>query len=208
MEFQMRAIVFLASVLIGLGVWATGAQAAVNIEVDLSHQTMHVTSGNGETRVWPVSTARKGFVTPRGHYRVQSLQAMHYSRKYHNSPMPHSIFFKGGYAIHGTYATGSLGAPASHGCIRLSPDHAAQLYQMVEAEGARISITGSVGRGDAEVAHSRNDGQVASNTYHRSRHDRAYARLKSSEEPPLAYAPLAPSYDDWTRDPFGNVTGY
>ncbi len=204
----MRAIVFLASVLIGIGLWATAAEAAVNIEVDLSHQTMQVTSGNGETHVWPVSTARKGFVTPRGHYRVQSLQAMHYSRKYHNSPMPHSIFFKGGYAIHGTYATGSLGAPASHGCIRLSPDHAAQLYQMVEAEGARISITGSVDRGNAPVLRDRDDRQVASDTHHRSRHDRNYARRRSIDEPPLAYAPLAPSYDDWMHDPFGNGAGY
>ena len=204
----MRAIAFLASVMIGIGLWATAAEAAVDIEVNLSHQTMQVTSADGETHVWPVSTARRGYVTPRGHYRVQSLQAMHYSRKYHNSPMPHSIFFKGGYAIHGTYATGSLGAPASHGCIRLSPDHAAQLYQMVEAEGARISITGSVGRGAAPALRDRDDAQVASNTHHRSRHDRAYARRRSTDEPPLAYAPLAPSYDDWMHDPFGNGTGY
>ena len=204
----MRAIVFVASVLMAVGLWATAAEAAVDIEVNLSNQTMQVTSGDGETHVWPVSTARRGFVTPRGHYHVQSLQAMHYSRKYHNSPMPHSIFFKGGYAIHGTYETGSLGAPASHGCIRLAPDHAAQLYQMVEAEGARISITGSVGRGDAPAVRSRDDGQVAGNTHHRSRHDRAYARHRSVEEPPLAYAPLAPSYDDWMHDPFGNLGGY
>lgn len=204
----MRALVFLASVLIGIGVWATGAEAAVDIEVNLSNQTMQVTSGDGETQVWPVSTARKGFVTPRGRYRVQSLQAMHYSRKYHNSPMPHSIFFKGGYAIHGTYATGSLGAPASHGCIRLSPEHAAQLYEMVEAEGARISITGAVGRGDAETARGRDVGPVVNEARHRSRHDRAYARRRSFDEPPLAYAPLAPSYDDWVHDPFDNVGGY
>ena len=133
---------------------------------------------------------------------------MHYSRKYHHSPMPHSIFFKGGYAIHGTYATGSLGAPASHGCIRLSPDHAAQLYQMVEAEGARISITGSVGPADSQIVRSRDDRQVASNAHHRSRHDRDYARRRSSDEPPLAYAPLAPSFDDWMHDPFGNGAGY
>jgi len=57
--------------------------------------------------------------------------------------MPHSIFFAGGYAIHGTYETRSLGRPASHGCVRLSPAHAAVLYQMVQAEGARITISGS-----------------------------------------------------------------
>ena len=75
-------------------------------------------------------------------------------------------------------------------------------------EGARISITGSVGRGDGPVLRGRDDGQVASNHHHRSRHDRAYARRGSPEEPPLAYAPLAPSYDDWMHDPFGNLGGY
>jgi hypothetical protein len=68
---------------------------------------------------------------------------MHYSHKYHMSPMPYSIFFLGGYAIHGTYATGYLGRPASHGCVRLSTEHAAILFHMVQAEGARISISGT-----------------------------------------------------------------
>jgi hypothetical protein len=68
---------------------------------------------------------------------------MHYSRKYHMSPMPHSIFFRGGYAIHGTYAVGALGRPASHGCVRLAPGNAAKLFAMVQKEGARISISGS-----------------------------------------------------------------
>jgi hypothetical protein len=59
------------------------------------------------------------------------------------SPMPYSIFFAGGYAIHGTYSVAQLGRPASHGCIRLSPGHAQQLFQMVKAEGASISISGT-----------------------------------------------------------------
>ena len=57
--------------------------------------------------------------------------------------MPHSIFFHGGYAIHGTYETAALGRPASHGCVRISPAHAAKLYSLVRAEGATISISGS-----------------------------------------------------------------
>jgi hypothetical protein len=71
------------------------------------------------------------------------MQLMHYSRKYHMSPMPYSIFFRGGYAIHGTYATGALGSPASHGCVRLSPGNAATLYHLVQSEGGSISISGS-----------------------------------------------------------------
>jgi lipoprotein-anchoring transpeptidase ErfK/SrfK len=49
--------------------------------------------------------------------------------------MPHSVFFHGGYAIHGSYETGRLGRPASHGCIRLSPYHAELLYELIEDHG-------------------------------------------------------------------------
>jgi lipoprotein-anchoring transpeptidase ErfK/SrfK len=68
---------------------------------------------------------------------------MHYSRKYDNSPMPHSIFFLGGYAIHATYFTRQLGQPASHGCVRLHPRNAARLYALIEKHGlksTRITI--------------------------------------------------------------------
>lgn len=122
--------------------WMSSAQALVRIQIDLSAQRMSVESESGSYE-WPISTARSGYVTPHGSFAPTSLQRMHYSKKYHMSPMPYSIFFLGGYAIHGTYETASLGRPASHGCIRLSPDHAATLFHMVQAEGARISIRGT-----------------------------------------------------------------
>jgi hypothetical protein len=118
------------------------SEARVKITVDLSSQTMNVDSSGGSYS-WPISSAREGYVTPRGAYGVQSLQPMHYSKKYHNSPMPHSIFFNGGYAIHGTYDLGNLGRPASHGCVRISPTHAATLFALVREEGATINIVGS-----------------------------------------------------------------
>lgn len=121
---------------------AAAASAEVAIDVDLVSQTMHVVSSEGSYD-WPVSTARAGFTTPRGHFAPIGMERMHYSKKYHNSPMPYSIFFRGGYAIHGTYATAALGTPASHGCVRLSPAHARQLYEMVQREGASISIMGA-----------------------------------------------------------------
>ena len=34
--------------------------------------------------------------------------------------MPYSVFFTGGYAVHGTSHVKALGRPASHGCVRLS----------------------------------------------------------------------------------------
>jgi hypothetical protein len=154
---------------------ASGAGAAVRIHIDLTTQTMHV-DGNGGQYDWPVSTARSGYATPRGHYRPTHLQRMHYSRKYHMSPMPHSIFFNGGYAIHGTYSTSQLGRPASHGCIRLAPGNAARLYSMVQMEGGSITISGA-------PPHR----SVYANA-HRRKHMTTYARLR--RDGALAYAPM------------------
>jgi lipoprotein-anchoring transpeptidase ErfK/SrfK len=55
--------------------------------------------------------------------------------------MPHAIFFRGGYAIHGTYETRNLGRRASHGCVRLHPANARELFHIVETYGhGRTSI--------------------------------------------------------------------
>ena len=116
-----------------------GAHAAVVAKVDISSQTMSVYVNGSLRHQWPVSTARRGYVTPRGVFRPQALRRMHYSHKYHNSPMPHSVFFKGGYAVHGTGSVGQLGRPASHGCVRLAPVHAAQLYSLIQQYGAGSS---------------------------------------------------------------------
>ena len=58
--------------------------------------------------------------------------------------MPNSVFFLGGYAVHGTYRTGSLGSAVSHGCVRLAPGNAATLYSLVRTRGfgnSRIIVT-------------------------------------------------------------------
>lgn len=119
------------------------AQAAVLARVNLSSQRMDVYV-NGEPRYsWPVSTARAGYRTPTGTFRPTALVRYHRSTIYSGSPMPYSIFFHGGYAIHGSYETRYLGRPASHGCVRLHPSNAAALYSLVQRYGAgntRIQI--------------------------------------------------------------------
>jgi lipoprotein-anchoring transpeptidase ErfK/SrfK len=86
---------------------------------------------------WPVSTGRSGYGTPSGVFYPQAMARRHFSRRYYNSPMPHSIFFYYGFAIHGTTDIYRLGGPASHGCVRLHPSHAAALYALVERNGPR-----------------------------------------------------------------------
>jgi hypothetical protein len=117
----------------------------VYVHVSLGSQTMTVSVGGEVVYRWAISSGRIGYSTPHGVYRPQRLAVMWRSRRYHMSPMPYSIFFRGGYAIHGTYETRHLGARASHGCIRLSPGHAAALFSLVRGAGlgrTRISISG------------------------------------------------------------------
>ena len=117
--------------------WFVADGPAVNVVIDISSQSMSVKVNGWPYGRWKVSTARSGYHTPRGTFRVQRTAMVYYSRKYDNSPMPNSVFFKGGYAIHGSYYVRSLGRPASHGCVRLHPSHAAKLYNLVQKYGTR-----------------------------------------------------------------------
>jgi len=157
------------------------ASALVRIDIDLSSQTMHVASSAGESYDWPISSGRNGHLTPRGSFRPIALYPMVHSAKYDNAPMPHSIFFLSQYAIHGTNAVGHLGHPVSHGCIRLAPGHAAALYEMVQAEGASIRITGDAPVGRIQVA------------------ERRHRHVATA----LGYAPWrrAPTLREWARNP-------
>jgi lipoprotein-anchoring transpeptidase ErfK/SrfK len=114
---------------------STGADAAIVVQIDRAAQRMAVIVDGAARYNWRVSTARRGYITPPGTYHPEMLARRWFSRKYYNSPMPHSIFFYGGFAIHGSYEISHLGRPASHGCVRLDPSNAAILFGLVQREG-------------------------------------------------------------------------
>lgn len=114
--------------------------AELGVLIDLSEQTMTVEVEGIRAHTWPVSTARRGYRTPTGRFRPIRLERVWYSRKYDNAPMPHSIFFHGGYAIHGTTEIRTLGRPVSHGCVRLHPDNARVLFGLVRSYGPGSTI--------------------------------------------------------------------
>jgi lipoprotein-anchoring transpeptidase ErfK/SrfK len=116
------------------------AEAGVVAKISLSSQRMTVIVDGKPRYSWPVSTAKPGYRTPTGTFKPQSLAVWHRSTIYSGSPMPHSIFFKRGYAIHGSYETKHLGRPASHGCIRLHPSAAAQLFSLVRKHGTGNTV--------------------------------------------------------------------
>ena len=114
---------------------AAPAKASVTVHIDKYAQRMTVSIDGRPRYNWPVSTGRSGYGTPSGVFRPQLMARRWFSRKYYNSPMPHAIFFYHGFAIHGTYELSRLGGPASHGCVRLHPSHAAALFSLIERDG-------------------------------------------------------------------------
>jgi hypothetical protein len=126
---------------------AGSVPAAANVVITIDKSTQHMSvSVDGSPRYdFAVSTGRAGYGTPNGTYHPQRMARSWFSKEYYNSPMPHSIFFHGGFAIHGSYEISRLGGPASHGCVRLHPSNAATLYALVQKEGmsnTSIVITG------------------------------------------------------------------
>jgi hypothetical protein len=131
------------------------AQAKIAITVDKDNQQMTVAVDGVEKYRWPVSTGNPSHETPNGSFRTFRMEEDHYSKEFDEAPMPHSIFFtRQGHAIHGTDSVNQLGAPVSHGCVRLSRANASTLYAMVQQDGVlntTVTLTGS-----AQVALARN----------------------------------------------------
>ncbi len=140
--------------------FAAAAQANIAISIDKSTQRMSVVVDGQQRYVWPVSTGRAGYNTPSGNFRLNRMDAAHHSKEYEDAFMPDSMFFDlHGHAIHGFNDVPHLGMAVSHGCVRLSPDHAAILFNLVKAEGmanTSVSISGHIPvRGNAPMVASR-----------------------------------------------------
>lgn len=121
------------------------ARADLEIVVNKSTQQMTVVIDGTVRYIWRISTERDRFGAPNGVFVPERLERNWFSRRYYNSPMPYSIFFHNGLAIHGSYTIDQLGGPASHGCVRLHPEYAATLFDLVQQqgpEGTRIVVTG------------------------------------------------------------------
>jgi hypothetical protein len=172
--------------------YVSPAAASVLVRIDKSTQRMTVTVDGAPAYNWPVSTGRAGFGTPNGTFRPQRLARTWFSRKYYNSPMPHSIFYHGGYAIHGTNYIRRLGGPASHGCVRLHPGNAATLFALVSRHGmanTRIVVTGA---NSTQVASKRHARPRA--TARRPAADDYYSARPATYAPPPYYEPYEPRY--------------
>lgn len=132
----MRCLAFifllLAACLSGSLATAGRAEAEILVSINKSAQRMAVIVDGRQRYDWAISSGVGGG-PPSGVYRPERLERQWYSRKYDWSPMPHAIFFHHGYAIHGTGYISRLGQRASHGCVRLHPQNAATLFNLVKS---------------------------------------------------------------------------
>lgn len=124
-----------AALMFGAGTGTADAASEIVAKVSISEQKMRVLVDGRQAFEWKVSTAAKGYVTPTGSFKPTRMHEMWYSKKYDNAPMPHSVFFHEGYAVHATPYVKRLGRPASHGCIRLHPDNAEEFFELVKVFG-------------------------------------------------------------------------
>jgi hypothetical protein len=187
----MRSVITLPASLIAAALalpCASAARADIAIAIDKSTQQMSVAVDGAQRYTWPVSTGRPGYDTPNGTFKVNRMDADHFSQEWDNAPMPHTMFFDmRGHAIHGFFDVKHLGLAVSHGCVRLAPANATVLFNLVKAEGmanTSVTITGRAPGGDT--------GPVA-----RARlpdNETVYSPQPLSIAPPPGYAQQPPGY--------------
>lgn len=105
--------------------------------VSLRSQRITVYDAKGWILRAPVSSGSKGRETPAGIFSVIQKVEEHYSNLYDDAFMPHMQRITwSGIALHGGVLPGR---PASHGCIRLPYDFAAQLFDVTKM-GIRVIV--------------------------------------------------------------------
>jgi lipoprotein-anchoring transpeptidase ErfK/SrfK len=134
---------------------ATQAVSNLRLVADLSESRLKMYEA--DTLVWqyPISPGTSSHPTPPGTYTIRLLVwnpswtpppdaewAKKYTPKEPGDPMNPmkvvKIFFKEpDYYIHGTAEKGRLGAPASHGCLRMDPEHVAEVAKFVMEHGGQ-----------------------------------------------------------------------
>jgi len=116
------------------------------IKIDLSEQKLQLWQDDKMIEEYSVSTGKPGMKTPTGEFQVLGKEENHWSVKY-SLYMPYSLRFHSDYFIHelpywpGGYREGEehLGAPVSHGCVRLGIGPAKIVYNWAHV-GTKVVV--------------------------------------------------------------------
>ncbi len=111
-------------------------------EVDITNQVLRAYEDEKLVFETPVSTGKRDGSTPRGHFTVGVKHRFHYSKRYHNAPMPFSVQISGHVFIHGFSQVPAY--PASHGCIRvpLTGENPAMWFFNWAEPGMPVDVSG------------------------------------------------------------------
>lgn len=118
---------------------------ALFVDIDRASQTLRLYVEGRYVDQYYVSTGAAGYRTPSFNKRFDGRIYRRYSSsKYPGGDyrglgnMPYAMFISGGFALHGTPEGNwaRLGRPASHGCIRVHPYHAAYINSILRQVGA------------------------------------------------------------------------
>jgi len=122
----------------------TGKDCFIYIEINKPAQLLYLYIYGQLKDSFPVSTGIKKYETPNLNLKPSGpLLTKYNSKKFPGGNyqglgnMPYAIFLRGGYAIHGTTVGNfpKLGTKASHGCIRLHPENARILFELIKIFG-------------------------------------------------------------------------
>lgn len=119
-----------------LGVTPDSEAARTTIEVDLAAQTATLTLDGTPLDAAPVSTGRKNFRTPTGDYVVTDKHRKWRSTLY---PADMPFFMRLSCGEIGFHQGNLPGYPASHGCIRMRRNDAADFFKKVPV-GTKVVI--------------------------------------------------------------------
>lgn len=105
------------------------------IDVDLEEETLVAYRGRRPVYATLVAAGVWKYPTPRGVFRITRKVAeadmrsdASASETYRVDHVPWTMYFKGGYALHGAYWHDGFGHAKSHGCVNLSPRDARFVY--------------------------------------------------------------------------------
>jgi hypothetical protein len=111
------------------------------IHVDLSEQTLVAYEGDKPVYATVVSSGKEGYEPPTGLFEVQQKYisttmnaADPIDGFYEVEEVPWTLYYHGGYALHGAYWHTDFGKVRSHGCTNIAPVDARWLYYWSEPE--------------------------------------------------------------------------
>ena len=162
----MRVATKLATVLITIALCAKLSAQQTAVIINLSEQTAYLVRDGRVLFVSPIASGKEGWGTPIGSFRVISKDLNHQSGNfglvsdsygriinpnanpgsyvppgchYMAAPMPYFMEFRKYVGMHAGYLPGY---PASHGCVRMPRDLAAEFFARVQI-GTPVKVIGS-----------------------------------------------------------------